>query len=127
MADKIVVLNAGRIKQVGSPMELYRNPATPFVAGFIGSPRMNLYTGDAAREMRCGTYGIRPEHLTLSRDGGTWQGRVRHMERLGADAILFVAVDGLGDLVVRTDGETDFVPGDTVHATPMEGREHRFP
>jgi ABC-type sugar transport system ATPase subunit len=126
MADKIVVLNAGRIEQVGSPMDLYRNPATPFVAGFIGSPRMNLYTGDTARAMRCGTYGIRPEHLALSRDGGTWQGRVRHMERLGADAILFVAVDGLGDLVVRTDGETDFVTGDTVHATPMKGREHRF-
>src|ERR1700712_5914005 len=65
MADKIVVLNAGGIEQVGSPMDLYNHPATPFVAGFIGSPRMNLYTGDTARAMGCNTYGIRPEHVTL--------------------------------------------------------------
>ncbi|MGO6900830.1 ABC transporter ATP-binding protein, partial [Rhizobium ruizarguesonis] len=45
MADKIVVLKGGAVEQIGSPMELYRNPATPFVAGFIGSPKMNLYGG----------------------------------------------------------------------------------
>ncbi|TRA83825.1 ATP-binding cassette domain-containing protein, partial [Rhizobium rhizogenes] len=50
MADKIVVLNRGNIEQVGSPMELYRSPANLFVAGFIGSPRMNLVTGDYARQ-----------------------------------------------------------------------------
>ena len=63
----------------------------------------------------------------MARQDGKWQGRIRHIERLGADAIVFMAVDGLGDLVARTGGETDLVAGDTAHATPMEGREHRFP
>ena len=115
---KLPKAEIGRIEQVGSPMDLYRNPATPFVAGFIGSPRMNLFTGPVAAAEGCGTCGIRPEHLTLSRQDGKWQGRIRHIERLGADAILFMAVDGLGDLVARTGGETDFVVGDTAHATP---------
>ena len=48
MADKIVVLNAGRIEQYGSPLELYEHPANLFVAGFIGSPKMNLVSGEAA-------------------------------------------------------------------------------
>jgi ABC-type sugar transport system ATPase subunit len=127
MADKIVVLNAGQIEQVGSPMELYRAPATPFVAGFIGSPRMNLFTGAVARAEGCGTYGVRPEHLRLSTESGKWQGRVRHIERLGADAVVFLAVDGMGDLVVRTEGESAVAPGDIVFASPLDGREHRFP
>ena len=59
MADKIVVLSGGRIEQVGSPMELYNAPVSPFVAGFIGSPKMNLYGGKAAGEA-CATYGTRP-------------------------------------------------------------------
>lgn len=49
MADKIVVLNGGRIEQVGTPLDLYNNPTTPFVAGFIGSPKMNLYEGSYVR------------------------------------------------------------------------------
>ncbi len=53
MADKIVVLNAGRIEQVGSPMDLYNNPVSPFVAGFIGSPKMNLYDGEVAAAEGC--------------------------------------------------------------------------
>ncbi|MBG0512142.1 ATP-binding cassette domain-containing protein, partial [Agrobacterium sp. MOPV5] len=57
MADKIVVLNRGNIEQVGSPMELYRSPANLFVAGFIGSPRMNLVTGDYARQKGATTAG----------------------------------------------------------------------
>ena len=125
MADKIVVLNGGTIEQVGTPMELYDHPATPFVAGFIGSPKMNLLTGDAARAFGCGTYGIRPEHLALSADG-LWQGTVRHVERLGADAIVHLATDAVGPLVARAAGDTGLQPGDTVHATPMPGREHRF-
>jgi multiple sugar transport system ATP-binding protein len=126
MADKIVVLNGGSVEQVGSPMELYRNPATPFVAGFIGSPKMNLYGGETARRLNCTTYGIRPEHIRLSEDAGQWQGRVRHIERLGADAILYLDVPDLGEMVVRADGETPFSPGMMVWANPVEGAEHRF-
>jgi multiple sugar transport system ATP-binding protein len=127
MADKIVVLNGGTIEQVGTPMELYDHPATPFVAGFIGSPRMNLLTGDAARAFGCGTYGIRPEHLTLSGGDGLWQGTVRHVERLGADAIVHLATDSVGPLTARAPGDTPLHPGETVFATPMRGRDHRFP
>ncbi|EJZ20012.1 sn-glycerol-3-phosphate ABC transporter ATP-binding protein UgpC (plasmid) [Rhizobium sp. Pop5] len=126
MADKIVVLNGGAVEQIGSPMELYRNPATPFVAGFIGSPKMNLYGGETARRLNCTTYGIRPEHIRLSADAGQWHGTIRHVERLGADAILYLDVADLGEMVVRTEGETPFVPGMTVWANPIEGAEHRF-
>ena len=126
MADKIVVLNAGKIEQVGSPMDLYRNPATPFVAGFIGSPRMNLYSGAVAQAEGCGTYGIRPEHLALEVSGGKWRGTVRHIERLGPDAMIYAAVPGLGDISVRTGGEVALSPGDEIGLTPHPGREHRF-
>jgi multiple sugar transport system ATP-binding protein len=126
MADKIVVLKGGAVEQIGSPMELYRNPATPFVAGFIGSPKMNLYGGETARRMNCTTYGIRPEHIRLSEGAGQWQGGIRHVERLGADAILYLDVPELGEMVVRADGETPFTPGMTVWANPVEGAEHRF-
>ena len=61
MADKIVVLNKGHVEQVGTPMDLYRNPATPFVAGFIGSPKMNLFEGEFAARSGCDLFGIRPE------------------------------------------------------------------
>src|SRR5690606_902688 len=60
MADKIVVLNAGNVEQVGSPLELYRSPRNLFVAGFIGSPRMNFLQGQAARKFGAATIGIRP-------------------------------------------------------------------
>ena len=64
MADKIVVLNAGNIEQVGAPLELYNNPANLFVAGFIGSPKMNLLQGDVAKKHNAATIGVRPEHMS---------------------------------------------------------------
>ena len=126
MADRIVVLNKGHVEQVGTPMQLYRSPATPFVAGFIGSPKMNLFEGELAARHGCDLYGVRPEHIDLGRTEGTWTGRVHHMERLGSDAILHLDADGVGPLTVRTDGETDVTIGETVFATPRPGREHRF-
>ena len=126
MADKIVVLNGGKIEQVGRPMDLYNKPATPFVAGFIGSPKMNLYTGAVAEGLGCKTYGIRPEDLTLSSERGRWSGKIRHVERLGADALVYFKVEGLGDMVARTLGSATFLPGDTVWATPIPGAERHF-
>ena len=76
MADKIVVLRAGHIEQVGSPLELYRAPRNLFVAGFIGSPRMNLITGPEALRHGAPTIGIRPEHITVSATEGEWSGTV---------------------------------------------------
>jgi energy-coupling factor transporter ATP-binding protein EcfA2 len=76
MADKIVVLRAGNIEQVGSPLELYRAPRNTFVAGFIGSPKMNLIDGAVAAEHDATTIGIRPEHVRVSDETGDWQGTV---------------------------------------------------
>jgi ABC-type sugar transport system ATPase subunit len=125
MADKIVVLNAGRIEQVGSPMELYNAPVSPFVAGFIGSPKMNLYDGNAAGE-DCATYGVRPEHLRLTGDAPRWTGTVRHVERLGADTVVYLDVPGLGEMVVRTDGDSDPAIGARQGVSPVPGREFRY-
>jgi len=126
MADRIVVLNGGHIEQAGAPMELYDRPATPFVAGFIGSPAMNLFDGAVARAQGCSVYGIRPEHVTLRPEGGRWQGEVRHLERLGADLIVHMDVPDLGPLVVRAEGHLPVRVGQRLSAEPVDGREIRF-
>ncbi|MEA3534031.1 ABC transporter ATP-binding protein [Rhizobium sp. CC-YZS058] len=126
MADKIVVLNAGRIEQVGSPLDLYHRPDNLFVAGFIGSPRMNFVTGEKAAAYHAHTIGIRPEHLKLSREGGTWTGTVSVAEHLGADTFLHIHVDGIGQMTARVGGDLPVNHGDTVSLTPEEGRIHKF-
>ncbi|RUZ51689.1 ATP-binding cassette domain-containing protein, partial [Mesorhizobium sp. M7A.F.Ca.US.003.02.2.1] len=73
LADKIVVLNAGKIEQIGGPMELYNSPANEFVAGFIGSPKMNFVDGARLGET-ARTIGVRPEHLTVDPKSGSWKG-----------------------------------------------------
>ncbi len=83
MADKIVVLNAGHIEQYGSPLELYERPANLFVAGFIGSPKMNFVSGEAAGEPGVATLGVRPEHLKIGKEGEGWPGTVSVAEHLG--------------------------------------------
>jgi multiple sugar transport system ATP-binding protein len=126
MADKIVVLNAGRIEQVGSPLDLYRSPANLFVAGFIGSPKMNFMTAAEAARHNAMTIGVRPEHIGLSRDSGTWSGKVIVSEHLGSDTFLHVAVDNLGTITVRADGEIGARHGDKVFLTPQADKIHRF-
>ncbi|MCF3933877.1 ABC transporter ATP-binding protein [Acuticoccus sp. M5D2P5] len=126
MADKIVVLSAGRIEQVGSPLELYRAPKNTFVAGFIGSPKMNFIDGRDAQEAGAAQIGIRPEHLRLSMEEGKWSGLVTVSEHLGSDTFLHVNVDGVGTLTARSDGEFGVRHGDRVHLTPIEERIHRF-
>ncbi len=127
MADQIVVLNKGHIEQAGSPMDLYRETATPLVAGFLGSPNMNLLEGELAREMGCEVYGIRPEHLDISHEGGRWPATVHHIEHLGADCIVYADVRGVGTLTVRAEGEQPGLKvGQTVHLNPRAGMAHRF-
>ena len=126
MADKIVVLNAGNIEQVGSPMELYRTPRNLFVAGFIGSPRMNFVEGAPAAKHGARTIGIRPEHIGISTSAGEWKGTVGVAEHLGADTFLHVHTDGLGTINVRADGEMPVRHGDTVYLTPDPKKLHRF-
>lgn len=126
MADKIVVLNAGTIEQVGSPMELYRSPVNMFVAGFIGSPKMNFLYGDFAADRSAHAIGIRPEHLTLSTQNGTWKGSIGIAEHFGADTFLHVALKDGTQITVRAEGENNLGHGDIVYVTPMDGRIHRF-
>jgi multiple sugar transport system ATP-binding protein len=126
MADKIVVLQAGHIEQVGSPLDLYNHPANVFVAGFIGSPRMNLVEGADAQAEGAKTIGLRPEHLDISTTSGKWHGRVTVAERLGSDTFLHVTVDGIGHMTVRAGGDMNLGHGDTIYLTPQAGRTHRF-
>jgi multiple sugar transport system ATP-binding protein len=126
MADKIVVLNAGSVEQVGSPLELYERPANLFVAGFIGSPKMNLVGGATAEPYGAATIGIRPEHLGVAREGGGWAGTVSVAEHLGSDTFLYVDVPGVGLVTARTQGEVGFKAGERVMLQPDPARLHRF-
>jgi len=126
MADKIVVLNAGRIEQVGSPLELYRSPKNLFVAGFIGSPKMNLIDGAAATREKAATIGVRPEHIALSKTEGPWQGKVTVVEHLGADTFVHVDVDGVGAVTARAPGEFPVRHGEQVFLAPEADKIYRF-
>ncbi len=127
MADKIVVLQAGRIEQVGSPLDLYRAPRNRFVAGFIGSPRMNFIEGPEAGKHGAHAIGIRPEHIGVSTNEGTWRGTVGVSEHLGSDTFLHVHGTGLAEtLTVRAGGEVTLHHGDAVFLTPDMTKLHRF-
>jgi multiple sugar transport system ATP-binding protein len=125
LADKIVVLNAGRIEQIGAPMELYNSPANEFVAGFIGSPKMNFIDGARLGES-VKTIGVRPEHLTVDPKKGSWKGTVIHAEHLGADTNIYLDCEKAGLLTVRVFGVYDAEPGATLFATPDPARTYRF-
>jgi multiple sugar transport system ATP-binding protein len=126
MADRIVVLNAGRVEQVGSPLELYSHPANLFVAGFIGSPKMNLIEGAGAQKLGAKTMGIRPEHLDVSREKGMWGGKVEIAEHLGSDTFLYIQVEGIGRLTARASGEYPLSVGEKAWLTPRPEHVHRF-
>jgi multiple sugar transport system ATP-binding protein len=127
MADKIVVLQAGFIEQVGSPLELYRAPCNRFVAGFIGSPKMNFIEGDEAVRQGAHAIGVRPEHIQVSATEGAWKGVISVSEHLGSDTFFHVHDTGLAETItVRVDGEVSFDHGDTVYLTPRDDMIHRF-
>ncbi|MEZ5591296.1 MAG: ABC transporter ATP-binding protein [Gammaproteobacteria bacterium] len=127
MADKIVVLQAGLIEQVGGPLELYHTPRNLFVAGFIGSPRMNFIEGPEAAKHNAPTIGIRPEHIDVSGSEGLWKGRVGVAEHLGSDTFFHVHDTGLAEtLTVRVNGEVGFKYNDTIFMTPQPDKIHRF-
>jgi multiple sugar transport system ATP-binding protein len=132
MADKIVVLNAGRIEQVGSPLELYERPRNQFVAGFIGSPKMNLLPGRclSATEVDLGplgriaipahqgagpgsevTVGIRPEHLSLGPGAISLKVRPTLIERLGIHTISYSPLADGQNFIALFDGKPDIADG----------------
>ena len=127
MADKIVVLRAGNIEQVGSPLELYKSPRNKFVAGFIGSPKMNFIEGPEAAKHGAHSIGIRPEHISVSETEGEWSGVVSVSEHLGSDTFFHVHDTGLAEtFTVRAGGEVGFKHGDKIHLTPRTDVLHKF-
>ncbi|KQS75528.1 sugar ABC transporter ATP-binding protein [Rhizobium sp. Leaf384] len=134
MADKIVVMNGGKVEQVGHPLDLYRKPANLFVATFIGSPQMNLITGPLADGYRASTLGVRPEHFDIQATSGTgagtadhgWYGRVVSAEYLGSDTYLVVEVEGAPRLQIRTHGGLVLPVGQGVRVKPQDAFLYRF-
>ena len=126
MADRIVVLNKGIIEQVGSPLDLYNKPNSVFVAGFIGSPKMNLISGAVAAKYTAATIGIRPEHIALVGKGGDVQGTIVLTEHLGSDSFLHVDAGEAGRLTVRAPGDYLGKPGQAVSLGFDKARIHRF-
>ena len=126
MADKIVVLRAGHVEQVGSPMELYARPANRFVGGFIGSPNMNFLEGAAAEAHGAHAIGVRPEHWQLSTTEGAYPGVVGVAEHLGSDTFLHIDLDSGEHVIARAEGEFPVHHGDKIFLTPQEGRVYKF-
>lgn len=131
MADKIVVLNAGRVEQVGSPMEIYHKPNSRFVAEFIGSPAMNVFDASSLRglDLRPDTHfaGCRPEHFELLEKGqGNVDAVVKVKEQLGGENLMYLAVSEGLTLVARLDGDDETAVGDHVGLGIPAHRLHQF-
>jgi multiple sugar transport system ATP-binding protein len=125
LADKIVVLNKGRVEQVGRPLELYNKPASQFVAGFIGSPQMNFIAGDFAARQGAATVGLRPEHLKVQ-EGGPIQGTLMHSEKLGNETFAYVQAGALGEITARMDGTLAHEPGEPIALAFAPEHLYRF-
>ena len=101
MADQIVVLNGGGIEQVGTPDEIYNQPASPFVAQFIGSPKMNFFAQSIAERYNCEILGVRSEDLHVTSQTGDWGARVVHVENLGSERLIHVEGPEIGRCVSK--------------------------
>ena len=126
LADRICVLRDGVVEQVGTPLELYEKPNSIFVAGFIGSPKMNFIGGKHADVYKCHTVGVRPEHLQIVESNGIWSGTVVHTENLGADSYVYINIDSEEPVTVRVNGTVHFSPGAHLSISPLENAIHRF-
>jgi sn-glycerol 3-phosphate transport system ATP-binding protein len=123
LAQRMIVMNAGKMEQFGTPEQVYHEPATTFVASFIGSPPMNLLKNAQGGREGC-IMGIRPEHLDIGDHG--WEVRVETVELLGAERLVY---GRLGDeaIIVRTEeGQPAPAAGSVIHVRPREGRTHWF-
>lgn len=131
LADRIVVLEFGKIAQVGTPRELYEKPANLFVAQFIGSPRMNVFDASAVTGLKVPhgavSLGIRPEHIALGTPTtGQIDGTVDVLEYLGADTFVIVSCGAAGQVTVRVNGSTAYKPGDAVSLSFSNDQLHAF-
>ena len=131
LAQRVVVLRDGRIEQVGTPMDLYNAPANTFVAGFIGSPAMNLLPADVMGGGPCldngaTEIGIRPEHLEPAADGPLVM-RVVQLEHTGARTFVHGMLDGHSNALCFESRITlSLQPGELLRLRPMPGRVHVF-
>jgi multiple sugar transport system ATP-binding protein len=126
LADRICVLRDGRVEQIGTPLELYETPVNTFVAGFIGSPKMNFLTGKLAETYGAHTVGIRPEHITAAAETAGWTGDIVHSEMLGSDSYIYVDMGAEEPIVVREEGVSARQPGQKLTLTPLPDHIHRF-
>jgi sn-glycerol 3-phosphate transport system ATP-binding protein len=140
MADRVILLNAGRIEQNGTPVDLYESPANVFVARFIGTPPMNLLALDAAgggaavagtpgpavasSQWVGATLGVRPEHVALGRETGV-EAAVEAVEYLGADSLVTCRVGAQG-FVARVAGRTGLGAGERTRVSWAPGAQHMF-
>ena len=127
LAQRMIVMNAGRMDQFGTPEEVYSRPASTFVASFIGSPPMNLLK-NASNEQHGGKagsiLGIRPEHLDVTPTG--WPLKVEAIETLGAERLVYSSMNG-EQMIVRIDEQhTPPAIGSSFHVTPRPDRLHWF-
>jgi sn-glycerol 3-phosphate transport system ATP-binding protein len=145
LADRLIVMNAGAVDQIGPPLELYERPATVFVAGFIGSPAMNLMAGrldpegaaigalplaghgglNAGEPGRPVTIGLRPENLQFAGDGPILV-KTELLERLGADTIVHGRLEGGTALTARAPGALALRLGETIRLGIMPEHIHLF-
>jgi sn-glycerol 3-phosphate transport system ATP-binding protein len=102
MADRMIVMNGGVADQIGKPLEVYANPATEFVAGFIGSPPTNFMTGALLGRSAETKIGVRPEHITIS-EADRLKARVTYCEALGAETLVHLMVADGSKVTVRQD------------------------
>jgi multiple sugar transport system ATP-binding protein len=129
LADRVVVLNAGRIEQIGAPMALYREPANVFVAGFLGSPRINLIPGPLLGEPQVATLGVRPEHLVPLAPGEPGDGlaaTVLALEPLGDVGYLHLRAGDGSALVARVAPDAAATPGQVLHVGAADVHRLRF-
>lgn len=126
LADRICVLRDGLVEQVGTPLELYEKPNSLFVAGFIGSPKMNFLTNDFALQYNCTTLGIRSEHIDIDLTSPVWKGTVVHTENLGSDNYLFVDIGSEEPVIVRREGKENMELGTQIGLRPQPQNLHRF-
>ncbi|WP_299472657.1 sn-glycerol-3-phosphate ABC transporter ATP-binding protein UgpC [uncultured Roseibium sp.] len=145
LADRIVVLNAGDIQQVGTPLELYERPSNKFVAQFIGSPTMNILGVDRAEngvKLKDGTtlqigsdsahwqaheLGVRPEHLDIvTEEAAHMKGVAELVEHLGSDTNIHANVPGVGPVLVRQHGHFPLKTGDAVNIAVDLEKSHLF-
>jgi sn-glycerol 3-phosphate transport system ATP-binding protein len=124
LAQRMIVMNAGRMEQFGTPEEVYHEPATTFVAGFIGSPPMNLLRNVPTGRRDGAILGIRPEHMDVGDHG--WQLRVDSVELLGAERLVYGRIGDESVIVRIEEGLPSPKVDQTIHVRPRESRIHWF-